>query len=58
MPGAIITGTALGCLEDTVTFLTRMIELNEELLPPTAFIQSTHNTVAADSINVKMPQLQ
>ncbi|CAN5387007.1 beta-ketoacyl synthase chain length factor [soil metagenome] len=47
MPGAIITGTALGCLEDTLTFLTRMIELQEELLPPTAFIQSTHNTVAA-----------
>jgi len=47
MPGAIITGTAYGCLEDTVSFLTRIIELNEELLPPTAFIQSTHNTVAA-----------
>src|ERR1700709_121158 len=47
MPGAIITGTALGCLEDTVTFLTRVVELNEEMLPPTAFIQSTHNTVAA-----------
>ena len=47
MPGAIITGTAYGCLEDTITFLTRMIELEEEMLPPTAFIQSTHNTVAA-----------
>ena len=47
MPGAVITGTALGCLEDTVTFLTRMVEQKEELLPPTAFIQSTHNTVAA-----------
>jgi len=47
MPGAIITGTALGCIEDTVTFLTRIIEQEEELLPPTAFIQSTHNTVAA-----------
>jgi 3-oxoacyl-(acyl-carrier-protein) synthase len=47
MPGAIITGTAFGCLEDTVTFLNRIIEQNEELLPPTAFIQSTHNTVAA-----------
>jgi 3-oxoacyl-[acyl-carrier-protein] synthase II len=47
MPGAIITGTALGCLEDTVSFLTRMIELKEEMLPPTAFIQSTHNTVGA-----------
>src|ERR1700712_2967424 len=47
IPGAIITGTALGCMEDTITFLTRIIEQNEELLPPTAFIQSTHNTVAA-----------
>ena len=47
MPGAVITGTALGCLEDTVTFLTRVVEQGEELLPPTAFIQSTHNTVAA-----------
>lgn len=47
MPGAIITGTAFGCMEDTITFLTRIIEYQEELLPPTAFIQSTHNTVAA-----------
>lgn len=47
MPGAIITGTAYGCLEDTLTFLTRIIELDEEMLPPTSFIQSTHNTVAA-----------
>ncbi|MDB4902792.1 MAG: 3-oxoacyl-(acyl carrier protein) synthase [Mucilaginibacter sp.] len=47
MPGAVITGTAYGCIEDTVTFLTRIVEQNEELLPPTAFIQSTHNTVAA-----------
>jgi 3-oxoacyl-(acyl-carrier-protein) synthase len=47
MPDSIITGTALGCLEDTVTFLTRIVEQDEELLPPTAFIQSTHNTVAA-----------
>ncbi len=47
IPGAIVTGTAYGIMEDTVTFLTRIIELNEEMLPPTAFIQSTHNTVAA-----------
>jgi 3-oxoacyl-[acyl-carrier-protein] synthase II len=47
MPGAIITGTAFGCMEDTVVFLTRIIEMQEEMLPPTAFIQSTHNTVAA-----------
>ena len=47
MPDAIITGTAFGIMEDTVTFLSRIIELKEEMLPPTAFIQSTHNTVAA-----------
>jgi 3-oxoacyl-(acyl-carrier-protein) synthase len=47
MPGAVITGTALGCLEDTYTFMNRMIDMDEQMLPPTAFIQSTHNTVAA-----------
>lgn len=46
-PDAIITGTAYGCLADTEAFLTRMVEFNEELLSPTAFIQSTHNTVGA-----------
>ena len=46
-PDAIITGTAFGCMEDTVTFITRIVEQDEEMLPPTAFIQSTHNTVAA-----------
>ncbi|MEJ7766929.1 MAG: beta-ketoacyl synthase chain length factor [Chitinophagaceae bacterium] len=47
MPGAIITGTSYGCLEDTGIFLSKMVEYNEELLTPTAFIQSTHNTVGA-----------
>jgi 3-oxoacyl-[acyl-carrier-protein] synthase II len=47
MPGAIIAGTALGCMEDTIAFIDRIVEGNEEMLPPTAFIQSTHNTVAA-----------
>jgi hypothetical protein len=46
-PDAIITGTAYGCLEDTGIFLQRMIENKEEMLTPTAFIQSTHNTVGA-----------
>lgn len=46
-PGAIITGTTYGCLEDTGNFLTEVIQRNEELPPPTAFIQSTHNTVGA-----------
>jgi len=47
MPGAIITGTAYGCLADTELFLAKMIENKEELLTPTSFIQSTHNTVGA-----------
>jgi 3-oxoacyl-(acyl-carrier-protein) synthase len=42
---AIITGTGLGCYEDTDKFLRSMIENNETLLTPTSFIQSTHNTV-------------
>lgn len=46
-PHAIITGTAYGCLADTDAFLTRLVEFKEELLSPTAFIQSTHNTVGA-----------
>ena len=46
-PDAIITGTAYGCLEDTGIFLRKMIENKEEMLTPTAFIQSTHNTVGA-----------
>jgi 3-oxoacyl-(acyl-carrier-protein) synthase len=46
-PDAIITGTAYGCLEDTGVFLTKLINNREELLTPTAFIQSTHNTVGA-----------
>lgn len=46
-PDAIITGTGLGCIEDTEKFLGTMIRNNEEFLTPTAFIQSTHNTVSA-----------
>ena len=46
-PDAIVTGTAYGCLDDTGSFITRMVEFNEELLTPTAFIQSTHNTIGA-----------
>jgi hypothetical protein len=45
MPDAIITGTAYGCLDDTGVFLSKMVNQQEEMLTPTAFIQSTHNTV-------------
>ena len=47
MPDAIMTGTALGCLEDTENFLMALIENEEQFLTPTSFIQSTHNTVSA-----------
>ncbi|HMI63681.1 MAG TPA: beta-ketoacyl synthase chain length factor [Puia sp.] len=47
VPDAIITGTAYGCLGDTDIFLSRLIQQQEEALSPTAFIQSTHNTVGA-----------
>jgi 3-oxoacyl-[acyl-carrier-protein] synthase II len=46
-PDAIVTGTAYGCLEDTGVFLKKMVEQKEEMLTPTAFIQSTHNTIGA-----------
>ncbi|HVD97136.1 MAG TPA: beta-ketoacyl synthase N-terminal-like domain-containing protein [Cytophagaceae bacterium] len=45
MPGAIITGTGLGCVEDTEKFSLSILENHELLLTPTPFIQSTHNTV-------------
>ncbi|MEO5787864.1 MAG: beta-ketoacyl synthase chain length factor [Gelidibacter sp.] len=46
-PDAIITGTGMGCLEDTEKFLNNIIANDEEFLTPTAFIQSTHNTIGA-----------
>lgn len=46
-PDAFVTGTAYGCLADTEAFLSRMVSFKEELLSPTSFIQSTHNTVGA-----------
>ena len=46
-PDMIITGTGLGCLEDTEKFLGNIIRNDEEFLSPTPFIQSTHNTVSA-----------
>jgi hypothetical protein len=45
-PDALSVGTALGCLNDTEVFLSKMVAQEEQMLTPTAFIQSTHNTVA------------
>ena len=44
-PDALSIGTAMGCLCDTEVFLSKMVEQKEQMLTPTAFIQSTHNTV-------------
>lgn len=46
-PDAIITASGMGCMEDTEKFLNTLISNNEAYLTPTAFIQSTHNTVGA-----------
>lgn len=46
-PQAIIVGTSLGCMEDTYSFLSKMVQYKEEMLSPTAFIHSTHNSIAA-----------
>lgn len=45
-PDAISVGTAYGCLQDTEKFLDKLVEQDEQMLTPTAFIQSTHNTVS------------
>lgn len=46
LPHLITTGTAYGCLADTESFLENLIQYKETMLTPTAFIQSTHNTVS------------
>jgi len=47
MPDAIISGTGLGCIENTEMFLEAMVRNGEELLQPTYFMQSTHNTIGS-----------
>jgi 3-oxoacyl-[acyl-carrier-protein] synthase II len=46
-PDAIVTGTGLGCIEDTEKFLDALIRNEEKFLQPTYFIQSTHNTISS-----------
>lgn len=47
MPDGIITGTGFGMVEDTEKFLLGLLDNDEKFLPPTPFIQSTHNTIGA-----------
>jgi hypothetical protein len=52
-PDAIIVGTGLGCLQDTEKFLNNILTI-KGLIPPTSFIQSTHNTIAGQiSLDIK-----
>ena len=44
---AIITSTGLGCIENTEIFLDKLVREGEELLNPTHFMQSTHNTISS-----------
>lgn len=46
-PDAIITATGLGCVKNTELFLTDLCFGGEQLLKPTQFMQSTHNTIGS-----------
>ena len=46
-PDAIITGTGFGSIENTELFLDALIREGEQLLKPTQFMQSTHNTASS-----------
>lgn len=46
-PDAIITATAKGCVADTLSFLDDISLNGEQLLKPTHFMQSTHNTIGS-----------
>lgn len=46
-PDAIITATGLGCVKNTELFLTDLCNNGEQLLKPTQFMQSTHNTIGS-----------
>ncbi len=46
-PGAIITCTGLGAVEDTEKFLNSMLDNNEQFLNPAVFIQTTYNTISS-----------
>ena len=44
-PGAIVTGTGKGSLQDIERFIKEIRDYNEQALNPTPFIQSTYNAV-------------
>jgi 3-oxoacyl-(acyl-carrier-protein) synthase len=46
-PDAIISGTGLGCIENTEKFLMSITQNDEKFLQPTYFMQSTHNILSS-----------
>ncbi len=46
-PDAIVTGTGMGCMENSEKFLMDMSRFGEGCLKPTLFMQSTHNTISS-----------
>lgn len=46
-PDAIITGTGMGCMENSEKFLIDLSRFGEQYLKPTLFMQSTHNTISS-----------
>lgn len=46
-PDAVITGTGLGCIDSTEQFLSQLNAQGEQMLKPTCFMQSTHNTISS-----------
>lgn len=52
-PDAVITGTAYGCMENSEKLLVQLRDGGEEMLSPTYFMQSTHNTIGS-AIAIKL----
>lgn len=46
-PDAIITGTGMGCMENSEKILIDLSRFGEKCLKPTLFMQSTHNTIGS-----------
>lgn len=46
-PDAIITGSGMGCMENSEKFLIDLCNLGETCMKPSLFMQSTHNTISS-----------
>lgn len=51
-PDGIITGTGMGCIDNSEVFLKGLCEQGESCSMPTYFMQSTHNTIGS-TIGIK-----